>query len=71
MLPWNYDKDYNADRSYPLLINVVYLGSLVAGNSDRMQDYPCFCITSAANSTWVYAMVAELVANYRIDTSRI
>ncbi len=71
MLPWNYDKDYNADRNYPLMINVYYSGSLVAGKTDRMQDYPCFCLNAAANSDWVYAMVAELVANYRIDTNRI
>ncbi len=71
MLPWNYDKDYNAERSYPLLINVVYSGSLVAGNTERMQGYPCFCLDAAANSDWVYAMVAELAANYRIDTNRI
>ena len=71
MLPWNYDKDYNADRSYPLMINVHYSGSLVAGKTDRMQDYPCFCLNSAVNSDWVYAMVAELVANNRIDTNRI
>lgn len=71
MLPWNYDKDYNSDRSYPLMINVHYSGSLVADNTDRMQDYPCFCLNSAANSDWVYAMVAELVANYRIDINRI
>ena len=71
MLPWNYDKDYNADRSYPLLINVVYSGSLVAGNAERMQDYPCFCLDAAANSDWVYAMVAELADSYRIDINRI
>ena len=71
MPPWNYDKDYNADRNYPLMINVVYSGSLVANKTDRMQDYPCFCLNAAANSDWVYSMVAELVANYRIDTNRI
>jgi len=26
MLPWNYDKDYNSDRLYPLMINVHYSG---------------------------------------------
>ncbi len=36
-----------------------------------MQDYPCFCLDAAANNDWVYAMVAELVADYRIDTNRI
>lgn len=71
MLPWNYDKDYNANRSYPLLINVHYPGSLVAGNTERMQEYPCFCLDAATNTEWVYAMVAELVANNRIDTNRI
>lgn len=71
MLPWNYDKDYNADRSYPLMINVVYSGSLVSGNTERMQDYPCFCLDAAANSDWVYAMIADLVDTYRIDTNRI
>lgn len=71
MLPWNYDKDHNADRSYPLMINVHYSGSLIAGNDDRMKDFPCFCLNSAANNEWVYAMVAELVNNYRIDTNRI
>ncbi|MCG8698893.1 MAG: hypothetical protein MI922_12640 [Bacteroidales bacterium] len=71
MLPWNYDKDYNANRSYPLMINVHYSGSLVAGKTDRMQDYPCFCLDAAANSDWVYAMITELVTNHRIDTNRI
>ena len=71
MLPWNYDKDYNADRSYPLMINVHYSGSLIAGKTDRMQDYPCFCLNSAANNDWTYAIVAELVAKYRIDKNRI
>jgi len=71
MLPWNYGKDYNAERAYPLLINVVYSGSLVAGNTQRMQDYPCFCLDGAANSDWVYALVAQLAADYRIDTNRI
>ncbi|MBN2659458.1 MAG: hypothetical protein JXR86_20545 [Spirochaetales bacterium] len=33
MRPWNYDKDYNAERSYPLLINISYTGSLVAGQT--------------------------------------
>lgn len=71
MLPWNYDKAYNAERRYPLLINVNYSGSLVAGKTDRMQDYPCFCLNSAAISNWTYAMIAELVDTYRIDTNRI
>jgi len=71
MLPWNYDKDDNADRSYPLMINVVYSGSLIAGKTERMKDYPCFCLDAASKSDWTYAMIAELVANYRIDTNRI
>ncbi|MBN2436385.1 MAG: hypothetical protein JXK07_14070 [Spirochaetes bacterium] len=71
MLPWNYDKDHNADRKYPLMINVHYSGSLVAGNSERMQDYPCFCLNAASNSDWTYAMIAQLVDDYRIDTDRI
>jgi predicted peptidase len=71
MLPWNYDKDHNADRSYPLMINVHYSGSLIAGDTQRMQDYPSFCLDAASDSDWFYAMVAELVANYRIDTDRI
>ncbi len=71
MLPWNYDKDYNANRSYPLMINVHYSGSLVAGKTDRMQDYPCFCLDAGADSDWFYAMIAELVTNYRIDINRI
>ncbi len=53
------------------MINVHYSGSLIANNTDRMQGYPSFCLDAAANSDWVYAMVAELVANYRIDTNRI
>ena len=71
MPPWNYDKDYNAERSYPLMINVRYSGSLVANKTDRMQDYPCFCLDAAVDSDWFYAMIAELVARYRIDTNRI
>ena len=71
MLPWNYEKDYNAERNYPLMINVVYSGSLVANNADRMKDYPCFSLDAASNSDWFYAMVARLVTDYRIDTNRI
>jgi len=71
MLPWNYDKDYNADRLYPLMINVHYSGSLVAGKTDRMQDYPCFCLNAASNESWTFAMIDQLVADYRIDTNRI
>lgn len=71
MPPWNYDKDYNANRVYPLMINVHYSNSLVAGKTDRMQDYPCFSLDAAPDSDWCYAMIAELVAEYRIDTNRI
>ena len=71
MLPWNYDKDHNSNRSYPLMINVHYSGSLVAGDTQRMQDYPCFCLNAASNNDWTYAMIAQLVDDYRIDTDRI
>ncbi|MBN2659457.1 MAG: hypothetical protein JXR86_20540 [Spirochaetales bacterium] len=36
-----------------------------------MQDYPCFCLTAAQNSAWYFAMIAELVEDYRIDRNRI
>lgn len=71
MLPWNYDKDYNAERYYPLMINVHYSGSLVANNTERMQNYPCFSLDSGSDSPWFFAMIAELVTDYRIDTNRI
>lgn len=71
MLPWNYDKDYNEDRSYPLMINVHFSNGLVADKTDRMQDYPCFSLDAAAICDWSYAMIAELVGHYRIDTNRI
>ncbi|MDC7234306.1 MAG: hypothetical protein PQJ58_13825 [Spirochaetales bacterium] len=71
MLPWNYNKDYNAERYYPLMINVHYSGSLVAGNTERMKDYPCFCLNAAQISDWTYSMIAELVNSYRIDINRI
>ncbi|MDC7221934.1 MAG: hypothetical protein PQJ59_18530 [Spirochaetales bacterium] len=71
MLPWNYDKDYNSDRSYPILINVKYMSSFLAGDSDLMQDYPCFCLDNVSYNTWSYSLIAELVETYRIDTDTI
>jgi len=82
LMPWNYDKDWNKNRKYPLVITLHGSGGshykpCIYGNDDEMQQNPCFLFAPTAggwggsNDSWVRDRIAALITDYRIDTNRI
>lgn len=80
--PWNYEKSWNANRKYPLVISLhgsggSYYKPCIVGNDDEMKRYPCFFFSPTASSwggsgdTWVRTRIAALITDYRIDPNRI
>jgi uncharacterized repeat protein (TIGR02543 family) len=84
--PWNYNKAYNSEREYPLVIGLhgstdytnVYFMPTIVGDEEEMQDYPCFYLAPNNSSygwddeaEWVRDLIEELIDTYRIDTNRI
>lgn len=69
MIPWNYDKNHNSGREYPLVVS--FSGTpFIVGDDNEMKGYPCFFLDTG-RSSWCQDLVAMLVEDYRIDTNRI
>lgn len=84
--PWNYDKAFNSDRDYPIVIGLhgwteltdYYFTPVIINNEEEMQNYPCFFLAPNNSSIgwglgaeWIRDLVAELIKTYRIDRTRI
>jgi len=85
--PWNYAKEYNSDREYPLIISLHgstsqtdhYASPFLVGDETEMQEYPCFFLApnnsnrgwEGSAADWVHQLVSELKDTYRIDNDRI
>jgi predicted peptidase len=85
MEPWNYDKDYNSSREYPIVVSLhgstssttAYYSPCIVGDTEEKQDYPCFFLAPSSSSgwgssaAWIRTLMSELQETYRIDTNRI
>lgn len=80
--PWNYDKQGNRARKYPLVVALHGSGGshykpCIVGDDAEMQKYPCFFLSPTCSSwggtddAWVRARMQTLIKSYRIDTNRI
>ena len=81
LMPWNYDKPFNAQRKYPLVVSLHGAGGssytpCIAGNPDEMKQYPCFFMAPTAadwgaSADWVRSEMVRLINDFRIDENRI
>ncbi|MDC7223141.1 MAG: alpha/beta hydrolase [Spirochaetales bacterium] len=80
--PWNYDKDYNSSRDYPIVVSLhgsggTYYAPCIVGDEEEMQEYPCFFLAPHSAGSWGDAddwartLIEELKEEYRIDEDRI
>ncbi len=86
MKPWNYDKDYNSDRKYPIVISLhgytnsteSYYAPCLVGNDEEMKSYPGFFLAPnnsnkgwGSSAAWVRTLIVNLKETFRIDEDRI
>lgn len=82
LLPWNYDKGWNAARTYPLIVGLHGAGGshfmpCIAGNDAQMKAYPCFFLAPTSpggwgsSAAWVRDEVEAFIKKYRIDVDRL
>ena len=87
LAPWNYHKEHNRSRDYPLVIALHgytpltnhYYSPVIIGREVDMKEFPCFYLApnnstygwSGTAAEWIRNLVVELSENYRIDTNRI
>lgn len=81
--PWNYDKEWNQERRYPLVVSLHggggggYYAPCIVGKENEMQQYPCFFMSPknpsgwGESAAWVRDELEVLKARYRIDTNRV
>jgi predicted peptidase len=80
--PWNYDKSFNSERLYPLVVSLHGSGGshykpCIVGDDKEMQDHPCFFLAPTCSSwggsadAWVRTRIESLKKEYRIDSNRI
>lgn len=83
MKPWNYDKDYNASRTYPLVVGLhgqgaEYYMPCIENDNEEMKAYPSFLMAphsasgwSGDSATWLITQIENLKSTYRIDPNRL
>lgn len=79
--PWNYDKSWNADRYYPMVVSLHGSGGshykpCIVNDTNEMKTYPCFflaptCSNWGSAASWVRDRIQALIQEYRIDTNRL
>jgi predicted peptidase len=81
-LPWNYDKSWNASRSYPLIVSLHgsggdYYAPCYVGDDEWMQAHPAFFLAPhnasgwGSSASWVRDEIERLNTVYRINTNRV
>lgn len=86
MEPWNYNKEYNSNRKYPIIItfhngdatpDTYYVPGLI-GSDEQMQNYPAFIYAPnnpipcwESGGDWIRTLLNDLISTYRIDEDRI
>jgi len=83
--PWNYDEDWNKNRTYPLVVklhggggagdpcDLFHLGK--DGFANLKKTYLCFIYAAQTSGSWnntlLIDQIEKLKNSYRIDTNRI
>jgi predicted peptidase len=79
--PWDYDKGFNANARYPLVVSLHGSGGshyepCIVGDEREMMDHPCFflaptCSDWGSSAAWVRDLIETLKRQYRIDPDRL